>query len=62
MTEAKNVAYWKILLLLFLTSVAVSYWKYMIKEDFAYFLSEDEIPSAFEKGNYPELNGIYGDD
>lgn len=43
-----------ILFFVFFASVLNMYNKFIIKEDFHYFLTEEEIPGVFDLSNYPD--------
>lgn len=36
-------------------SIAGTYYRYMVRQDFVYFTTEDQIPSQFDVSSYPSL-------
>lgn len=53
MKTTKESAYFLAILLgLFLTAVAISYYRYMVLHEFQYFVTESDIPDRFEMSSY----------
>lgn len=49
------LAYISILLFLVALSLGVTFYRYMVLQDFAYFQTEDEIADQFDVSSYSEL-------
>ena len=50
-----GIVYIVILLSLVGISIFVTYYRYMVKQDFTYFQTEDEIPDQFNQASYSQL-------
>jgi hypothetical protein len=53
MTQDKNISYFMLMLVvLILISAFFAYYKYMVKEDFVYFIAEESVPDRFDINSY----------
>jgi len=54
-TRNSSFAYIAILLILVGLSVAVAYYRYIVREDFTYFQTEEQVPDHFDISSYSQL-------
>lgn len=53
-SDKKSIIFFTVLLILFIYSIFNLYNKYIVNQDFVYFLSEEEIPNQSDLKEYPE--------
>lgn len=54
-TEKSALVYIAIIFILLGLSVTVAYYRYMVRQDFTYFQTEDDVPSQFDISSYSDL-------
>lgn len=54
-TEKSALTYIAIFLILIGLSVVVTYYRYMVRQDFTYFQTEDQVPNHFDISSYSKL-------
>lgn len=54
-TEKPSFVYITVLLILVGLSVAVAYYRYMVRQDFTYFETEEQVPDHFDISSYSSL-------
>ncbi|MFA5942111.1 MAG: hypothetical protein WC798_00345 [Candidatus Paceibacterota bacterium] len=50
-----SIIYTVVLFVLVGLSVGAAYYRYMVRQDFTYFQTEDEIPDQFDPSAYSQL-------
>lgn len=53
--EKGGFVYLTIIFTLFGLSVGVAYYRYMVRQDFVYFQTEEQIPDHFSASSYSQL-------
>lgn len=53
-SEYKSNILFIILFFLIVYSIVSIYYKYIVKDDFIYFLNEEEIPDSLDLSSYPK--------
>jgi len=54
-SDKQNITFLAVLFLLVGLSVFATYYRYIIKNDFVYFTTEESIPDRFAQSSYPQL-------
>lgn len=54
-TKKSALIYISILLVLIILSLVVTYYRYMVQQNFTYFQTEDQIPNHFDISSYSKL-------
>ena len=52
MNSLRENLFFIIIIFLLISAIFVSYYKYIIREDFKYFLTEDDIPNKLDLNSY----------
>jgi hypothetical protein len=53
-TNKKDAIFFLVLFFLMMYSIGAAYYKYILQEDFAYFLAEEDVPDQFDMNAYLE--------
>jgi len=51
-SDKKNNIFFLIFFLLLLVSISVTYYRYIVRQNFQYFTTEEEIPNQFDVNIY----------